>query len=67
MQLELKFRHKWMHKAFQKEAGRLSYVYGRDIVVNSVREFCWRKIMHDELMRDRAIESIKIMIEQEDV
>jgi hypothetical protein len=56
-----------MHKAFQKEAGRLSYVYGRDIVVNSVREFCWRKIMHDELMRDRAIESIKIMIEQEDV
>ena len=56
MQIELRFRHKWMRKAFAKKAGELSYVYGRDVVINSVREFCFYKVLHDELQKELEAE-----------
>jgi hypothetical protein len=56
MQIELRFRHKWMRKEFNKEAGKLSYVYGRDVLVNAIREFCWKKIIHDDIVKERAAE-----------
>jgi len=59
MQIELVFRHKWMRKFFQKEAGKLSYLYGKDVVINSVREFCWYKILHEELQKELEAENGK--------
>lgn len=59
MQIELRFRHKWMRKTFQKKAGELSYVYGKDIVINSIKEFCFYKILHDELQKELEAENGK--------
>jgi hypothetical protein len=64
MQIELRFRHKWLKKEFQKEIVKLSSVYGRDIVANSLREFCWYKLMHDQLMVQKLAEKVDKMIEQ---
>ena len=56
MKIELIFRHKWMRKFFQKRAGELSYVYGRDVVINSVRRFCYHKILHDDLVHQAELQ-----------
>jgi hypothetical protein len=52
MQIELIFRHKWMRKLFQKKAGELSYVYGKDVVVNAIKQFCFYKLLHEELQKE---------------
>lgn len=47
--VKISFKHKWLRKQFETKAGELTYLYGRDIVLMGIRQYCFQRL--DE--RDR--------------
>ena len=55
--VKISFRHKWLRKEFDKKAGELSYLFGKDIVFMGIRQYCFEKLdERDKLHREAEAE-----------